>query len=195
MANLRETIIRRYNGTLAAGAIAIIEARGSFAFLRSNSGTDDTLKISFNNNAETIIPVGVILKLAEDYDRIILRNTDTVSVDFVLLAGQGDIDYKALVLSGTIVTGSAQSSTGTFAADNSVSTVEQIFATTTVKRVVIQADPTNTDLVHIGFDNTTTTAKKVYSLQAGQVVELVDFKGDLWAIANTGTQKVSVSYW
>lgn len=190
-----DTIVRRYNGTLAASGIVSFEAYGDFIFLRSNSGTDDTLKISFDNNAETIIPVGIILRLNKPFSRIILKNSDSASTDFVLLIGQGNIDYKALVLSGTIVTGPAQSSTGTYAADVSVTVAAQINAAGTSKRVVIQADPANTDLVHIGLDNGVLTTKKVYSLQAGQVLEISDYKGDLWAIAQAGTQKLSVSKW
>ncbi len=191
---LVETIVRRYNGTLAAGAIVIIEAYGQFVFLRSNTGTDDTLKISFNNNSETIIPVGVILKLNEPYNRIVLRNTDTVSTSYVLLCGQGTIDYKALVLSGTIVTGPSQSAAGTFAADVATGASAKVFATTTAKSIVIQADTTNTDLVYLGFDVTVSATKKIVALQPGAFYEFTNFNGDIWAFS-AAAQKVSVSNW
>lgn len=192
--NLVETIIRRYNKTLAAGAIETIEVYGDFVFLKSNSGADDTLKISFDNNSETIIPVGVILKLNNSYQRIILKNTDVVSSTFVLLSGQGQIDYKALVLSGTIVTGPAQSATGTFAADVATGAAAKVFATTTTKSILIYADLANTAPVFLGFDNTVSATKKIVAMNPGATYEFTNFMGDVWAFS-AAAQTISVSNW
>lgn len=190
-----DTILRYYPGTLAANAVVTLEAFGDYIFLQANSATDGTLKVSFDNNAEVTLVVGVILKLQKPFTRIFIRNTDTVSTTFALMCGLGNIDYKALVLSGTITTGPAQASTGTFAADLTAGAAAKVFTSATVKRVVIQNDVASTGPIYVGFDNTVSATKKVYGLAAGAGVEFTDFKGDIWVFGTIGTEKYSVSSW
>lgn len=88
------------------------------------------------------------------------------------------------------------SSSMTMTADNSVTTVESILSANTDRHAfLIQADITNTDLIYIGTDNTTTSSKKIASLAPGDAFMLDDYLGAIWAISASGTQKVSVSEW
>lgn len=190
-----DTILRDYPGTLAANAIVTFEAFGDYVFLQANSGTDGTLKVSFDNNAEVTLRVGVILKLQKNFTRIFIRNTDTVSTTFVLMAGLGEIDYKALVLSGTITTGPAQSASGTFAADLTAGAAAKVFTAATKKRIVIQNDVAATGPIYVGFDASVSATKKVYGLNSGTSAEFTDFIGDLWVFGPLGTEKFSVSSW
>ncbi len=189
----RSTVFRYYPGTLAANASINFECFGDFVFLLSNTGANATLELSFANTANQKTPVGLILKSTEVFNRITIKNTDTVSTDFVLIIGQGDIDYKALVIGNTVTTSPAQSTSGTFASDNSVSTIEQIFTAATAKAVILYADSANTDNICIGFDNTTTATKKIFCLAPGQIYVFESYRGDIWAIAQSGTQTISVS--
>ncbi len=189
----KTTVFRYYPGSLGAGESRNFECYGDFVFLLSNTGAAGTLELSFGNTANQVTPVGLILKSTEIFQRITVKNNDTVSTDFVMIIGQGDIDYKALVIGNTITTSPAQSTSGTFASDNTVSTIEQIFTAATAKAVILHADSANTDNICIGFDNTTTATKKIFCLSPGQTYVFESYRGDLWAIAASGTQTISVS--
>lgn len=188
----KETILRYYPGTLAAGAIVTFEVYGEFVFLLANSGVDGTLKVSFDNNSEVSLPVGTILKLQEPFSRIIIKNTDTAATTFTLLAGQGDIDYKALVLSGTIVTSPGQSNTGANAADVATGAAAKIVSGVANYGVIIQADIANTAPVYIGFAATVSATNKVIALEPGQIYVFDKWKGDIWAYS-AAAQVLSVT--
>ncbi len=190
---LKETIIKYFTGTLAAGAIVVLEGIGDYAFLLSNSGAAATLKISFNNGGEQQFPVGTIVRTNEIYNRIVLRNTDTSSTVYEIILGQGYIDYKALVIGNTVTTSPSQSTSGTYAGDVSVSVAAKVFTSTTTKEIILFADPANTDLIYFGFDSGVLSSKKIFGLQPGQIYTFTMYRGDIWAIAGSGTQKLSVS--
>lgn len=195
MPPIAETVLRNYSGTLAAGAIVTFEAYGDYVFLLSNSGTANTLKVSFDNGAEQVIPVGLVLHRNQVYTRIILRNTDTGSTTFTILAGQGQLDYKALVIGNTITVGPSQSTSGTAAADVATGAAAKIYTMVAgIKSIFVQADYLNTDQIYLGFDNTVTATKKFIALAPGQVWEGLNINCDIWAFS-AAAQKASVSSW
>jgi len=83
---------------------------------------------------------------------------------------------------------------GTFAADVNVSTVASVLAANTSRKsLLICADVTNTALVYLGYADTTTSTKKIAALAAGQSLSMDDYRGPIYAISASGTQKLNVS--
>lgn len=188
----KETILRYYPGSLNANETKTFEIYGDYIFLLANSGVDGTLKISFDNNGEVEMPVGTILKLRNVFNRVFIRNTDTVATTFKIMAGQGDIDYKALVLSGNITTTPGQSNTGANAADVTTGAAAKIVTGAANYGVIIQASDANTANVFIGFANTVSATNKVIALAPGQIYVFDKWKGDIWAFS-AAPQTISVT--
>ncbi len=63
------------------------------------------------------------------------------------------------------------------------------------KACIIQAKPTNTGVVYIGFDNSVTTSKWIAALQAGMSFSVDDYRGHLWTRADAAGQVVGWGEW
>jgi hypothetical protein len=89
-----------------------------------------------------------------------------------------------------------QVTAGSFDTDVSVSVAAVVAAASDTRRAVfLFADKANTDNIHIGFSTAVTSVKKVITLAPGESFTVDDYRGDVSAIAGSGTQKLSVSSW
>jgi hypothetical protein len=168
-----ETVVRYYPASLAAGGLVTFEAVGNFVFLLSHTGVAASLKVSIEGQQMQPVPVGLILKTDKVFSRVQVLNTDSASVDFVLLIGQGDIDYKALVIGNTVTVAPEKSSSltdgGTLV---TLSAEGEIFAANTARKSAVISNPITNGKLYIRFGATPATATNGIEINPGVIYEI-----------------------
>ena len=136
------------------------------------------------------------------------RNNGASPVTLEFATSDGEIRDQRFSVSGSINTLDANSAAilgelqgptaaGTDAADVTVgvSAVQVITSNAARHAFIIQADPTNTGKIHLGFTNAVTTTRKIVTLSAGASIMIDDYRGDIYAISDTAAQKVQASWY
>jgi hypothetical protein len=103
------------------------------------------------------------------------RSAISESMTDILIQLRGDLTHKTWSTEITV---------------NSTAAVQILDANADRKSCSIQAKKANTGLVYIGFNNTVTTIKWVAELQPGQSYSIDDYRGALFARADSDGQKV-----
>lgn len=90
-----------FTRTIAAGDVYTENFVGNFFFLLSNSNSNSTTKfnVSFNNQSTCSCPPGFVF--GAPFTQVNFQNTDSAPATVIYFLGNGKIDYKALVLSGS----------------------------------------------------------------------------------------------
>lgn len=197
-----ETVVRYYPGTLAAGQLVTFETVGDYIFLLSNTGAAASLKVSINNQQFHPIPVGIILKTDTVFNRVQFLNTDSSSTDFVAILGQGEIDYKALVIGNTVSVNVANTPAITYekatasvddGSQVALSAEGQIYAASTTRKGAIINNPITNGKLYIRFGSTTVTVNNCFAvIEPGVIYEIpIQFLNlELRGLMATSGQKV-----
>lgn len=169
-----QTVTRYYPGTLAAGGSITLNATGNYVFLLSNTGAAASLKINIDDQQFQPMPVGIVLKTDNVFNKIVLLNTDTAASSFVLIIGQGDIDYKALVIGNVISFKGEQASAVVNAGSQVTLSAEgQIYAASSTRKGAIISNPITNGKLYIHFGATTASATVAFAeINPGVIYEI-----------------------
>lgn len=94
---------KRFSQALTAGQILrIYVGQFDYLILMSNTGANDTVKVSVNGQEFQTLSVGLKIITSEKYEYIDIQNTDSITATFVLYIGNGDIDNTAFAVGATL---------------------------------------------------------------------------------------------
>lgn len=201
----QETLVRLFSDeVLAAGDIKVRHVGVcDHLFLKASTGNDGDLVFSFDQQSEQGLVLGQIVATQGDpaspggqskFSNVTIRNKSNASITYTIIVSNGPIDYKGLVVSGSIATVPNQTANGTYADDiDGTGAAQLIFAGISNLGIILQADPANAANIPIGFDNTVSATKKVIMLGPGEKYVFESYKGDLYNNVASGN-KISVSY-
>lgn len=182
---------RYFVDTLATNVQKFIQiGHADYIFLFSNTGAAATLMVSFDDEEFQALPVGVSLK-TEPFSKVTIRNTDTGSTTAVYAIGFGNIDFNALLISGTIVT-NPSSTAFTSPAPVTVTTTAAILIAANANRreAIISNNGIAGEVVWVGDINVSASGKRGIPIANGEKIVL-STQGLIWADADAGTPSVS----
>jgi len=192
---------RHFSITIAANAIEEVFAYGRFLTMLDDTATTDT-KVSIGGDSEETLPKGLSVELPQgETPFTILRfhNQTGVAITVTFALSSGRVYDSRLTLSGSVFDSTLAELQGDTVPENwgdvavGLAAVSIVALNANRKSILIQADPTNTGVIYIGYDNTTASNKKIATLSAGQIWAADDYRGVVWAIASAAAQSVSYS--
>lgn len=182
------------------------EISGMFFGVISTTDISTSVNIEFNHLGSGKIPFTQGLYLDVPFNKIYITSDAQAGKTITFIYTSQNPIFKvtdnrsnqlqAQYLSDMLDQLRGQTTKATVGDDVSVSTITKVQSSASGTRAVfIFADQANTDVVYLGSDNTTASTHKIIALSPGESFSVDDYRGDIYAIAGSGTQKLSVSSW
>lgn len=182
-----------------------VSLMGNFIGCINATDANANVSIEFNKIGSGQINFTQGLEIARPFDNLFLTSTAQAgkTITFVIssyapeLFGIQDNRSNTLTASylANIQAELQGGSTLTNAADVSVTTsAASVLAADSPHAVSFFADLANTDVIYIGNASVSATRKWI-ALRAGDFFSVDDYKGEVYAVSGSGTQKLSVASW
>lgn len=162
-----------------SGTLPAFAAIPTFKIDQTTPGTTNGVQIN------AALPVGANVIGKVSIDQTTPGTTNLVQIGGSLPAGSNTIGTVKAIPVGNANAAFSQTS---------VSTAQTISAPANAVRVLIQADPTNTDCIRYRFDGTAATSTVGMVLYTAQDTGQLDTGLGVSVVACSGTQKVNVQY-
>jgi len=196
--------LQHFQETIAAGERKIIYAYSRMLTILENSASDD-IKVGIGEMLPTLLRAGLQYELPEgdNFDRLAFENQSGSSTTVKFILSMGRVHDNRLTITGSVFSDlltklqgdTTPETVGTEKTVGTTPAVEVIASNTDRKGFSVQAKASNTGIVYIGFDNTVTTTKWVAELQPGMSFGLDNYRGDVYAIADTAAQLLGFGEW
>jgi len=200
-----------YPCTLAADQEKTIALPGNYLHVRSCSV--GSLEAAFDDDPFQTFYPGATYPSAKPFEHVRVKDSLGGGCTLILIISDNplrDVAYDEVVLSNintaiaalqvvmTACRDELQGGTtpiGYNAVPVGVAAVEVVSLNAARKGCFIQAHPTNTGLVYVGFDNTVGPAKYMACLSAGEGYSFDDYRGVVWVEADAAAQEVGYGEW
>jgi hypothetical protein len=127
-----------------------------------------------------LMKIVIAAEEADVFEIIDNRSSISMAMLDILAELQGDIAPETIGTEKTVGTTPA---------------VEVLAANADRKGAMVQAKDSNLGIIYIGLDNTVTTTKWVAQLSAGASLPIDDYRGPIFAIADTAAQRLGWGEW
>lgn len=189
---------------IPAGKSQVISGFNSFITILECSEANGVL-VGLGNVARGRLFKGLSVELpkGESFEFLTFYNDTASTITGLVILSSGVVYDNRLVLTGndplSVIQGELQ---GDLTPENwgnekdvGVAAAVAIAANTNRKAFSLQAKESNAGIIYVGFDNTVSSTKWVWQLQAGMAIDRDDYRGDLYAIASVASQKLGWGEW